>query len=56
VDLFNRKLFEHHDYIREHLEDIPEIVNWRWTPDFSEPNSPPPLAKGHPRANVFSDS
>jgi xylulose-5-phosphate/fructose-6-phosphate phosphoketolase len=56
VDLFNRKLFEHHDYIREHLEDMPEIVNWRWTPDFSEPNSPPPLAKGHPRANVFSDS
>jgi xylulose-5-phosphate/fructose-6-phosphate phosphoketolase len=56
IDMFNAKLYEHHSYIREHLEDMPEIRNWHWTPDFSEPNTPPPLAKGHPRAALFSDS
>jgi len=56
IDLFKRKLYEHHEYIREHLEDMPEIRNWHWTADFSDPISPPPLAKGHPRANMFSDS
>ena len=25
LDMFNRKLYEHHLYIRQHLEDIPEI-------------------------------
>ncbi len=56
VDLFNAKLYEHHTYIREHLDDMPEIANWHWTPDFSEAGSPPPLAKGHPRASIFTDS
>jgi xylulose-5-phosphate/fructose-6-phosphate phosphoketolase len=56
VDMFNRKLYEHHEYIRQHLEDMPEIRNWQWTADFSEPSAPPPLAKGHPRKAVFSDS
>jgi xylulose-5-phosphate/fructose-6-phosphate phosphoketolase len=56
IDMFNRKLYEHHDYIRQHLEDMPEIRNWHWTDDFSEANAPPPLAKGHPRPNAFTDS
>ncbi len=55
IEIFRRKLYEHHVYIRQHLEDMPEIINWRWTPDFSEPDSLPPLAKGHPRASLFTD-
>jgi xylulose-5-phosphate/fructose-6-phosphate phosphoketolase len=56
IDAFQRKLYEHHAYIREHLEDMPEIKNWHWTPDFSEPSEPPPLAKGNPGARVFSEA
>jgi xylulose-5-phosphate/fructose-6-phosphate phosphoketolase len=56
IDMFNRKLYEHHAYIRQHFEDMPEILNWSWTKDFSEPAAPPPLAKGHPRGQVFTDS
>ncbi len=56
IDMFYRKLNEHHDYIRHYLEDMPEIRNWHWTADFSEPSAAPPLAKGHPRAGVFTDS
>jgi xylulose-5-phosphate/fructose-6-phosphate phosphoketolase len=35
---------------------MPEIRNWHWTADFSEPDAPAPLAKGHPRAALFTDS
>ena len=56
IDMFNRKLYEHHVYIREHFQDLPEIRNWSWTKDFSEPASPPALAKGQPRGQLFTDS
>ena len=56
IDMFNGKLYEHHSYIREHLEDLPEARNWRWTADFSEPAAPPLLAESHPRGQLFSDA
>ncbi|HXQ26059.1 MAG TPA: phosphoketolase family protein [Candidatus Acidoferrales bacterium] len=41
TELFRRKLFDHNAYIREHFEDMPEIVQWRWTDDFREPPDHP---------------
>jgi xylulose-5-phosphate/fructose-6-phosphate phosphoketolase len=56
INFFNQQLQRHHDYIREHLEDIPEIRNWRWTKDFSDSAAPAPMAKGHPEKAMFTDS
>jgi xylulose-5-phosphate/fructose-6-phosphate phosphoketolase len=55
VDIFKRKLYEHGLYIRQNFEDMPEIANWHWTDDFSEPVAAPPLAKGQPRSALFTD-
>ena len=30
--LMQAKLHEHHAYIREHGEDMPEIRDWTWKP------------------------
>jgi xylulose-5-phosphate/fructose-6-phosphate phosphoketolase len=56
INFFNQELQRHHDYIREHLEDMPEIRNWQWTKDFSDAAAPAPLAKGHPEKAMFTDS
>jgi xylulose-5-phosphate/fructose-6-phosphate phosphoketolase len=56
INFFNQELHRHHDYIREHLEDMPEIRNWQWTKDFSDAAAPAPLAKGHPQKAMFTDS
>ena len=56
IDMFDRKLYEHRSYIRQNFEDLPEIANWSWTADFSDPAGPPPLAVGQPRAALFTDS
>jgi xylulose-5-phosphate/fructose-6-phosphate phosphoketolase len=56
IDLPNRKINEHRNYIRQHLKDMPEIRNWHWTADFSDPVEAAPLAKGHVRASVFTDA
>jgi len=31
IDAFNATLQAHHSYIREHLHDMPDVENWRWT-------------------------
>lgn len=56
IDMFDRKLYEHRSYIRQNFEDLPEIANWSWTADFSDPAEPPPLAVGQPHAALFTDS
>jgi xylulose-5-phosphate/fructose-6-phosphate phosphoketolase len=56
INFFNGELHRHHDYIREHLEDMPEVMNWQWTKDFSDATASAPLAKGHPQKAMFTDS
>ena len=31
IDKLEGLLARHHDYIREHFEDMPEITGWRWS-------------------------
>jgi xylulose-5-phosphate/fructose-6-phosphate phosphoketolase len=32
AELCHDQLERHHAYVREHLEDLPEIANWTWSP------------------------
>jgi len=32
IDKFEERLAAHRAYIREHDQDMPEILNWKWTP------------------------
>jgi xylulose-5-phosphate/fructose-6-phosphate phosphoketolase len=45
VDMLEHKLTEHQIYTRDNLVDLPEITNWHWTDDFSDPVAPPPVAR-----------
>jgi xylulose-5-phosphate/fructose-6-phosphate phosphoketolase len=31
IAVFHGKLAEHKDYVASHGEDMPEVVNWRWS-------------------------
>ncbi len=54
---FDERLRTHATYIREHLEDMPEITNWQWTADFTDSTEPAPLATAQqPHAALFSDA
>ncbi len=55
VELFEHKLTTHAMYTREHLTDLPEVNDWYWTDDGSEPQGVPPLAHPH-RARSFTDA
>ena len=48
--LFRAKLEEHEVYTRKNLEDMPEIRNWVWTDDFSDP----PADKAPPHAEAVA--
>jgi xylulose-5-phosphate/fructose-6-phosphate phosphoketolase len=56
IRLFSGKLTEHYAYIREYLEDMPEIRDWHWTADFKDPAKAPPTARGHALAHLFTNS
>jgi len=56
IAYFQDQLRRHDAYIREHFEDLPEIRNWHWTDDLVQPDSPPPLARGHARGQTFTDA
>ncbi len=34
INRFNKKLLQHKEYVRVHLEDMPEVTEWKWTDDF----------------------
>jgi hypothetical protein len=38
------------------MKDMQEIADWQWTHDFSDSSGQAPLAKGQPRAALFTDA
>jgi xylulose-5-phosphate/fructose-6-phosphate phosphoketolase len=55
VRFFQSQLIRHHEWIREHFEDLPEIRHWQWTADFSESLQAPSMAHGHAHRQPFTD-
>ena len=55
VGFFHSQLTRHHQWIREHFEDLPEIRHWQWTADFSESLQAPSMAHGQARRQAFTD-
>jgi xylulose-5-phosphate/fructose-6-phosphate phosphoketolase len=55
IEMLGKKLNKLHDHIRRHLEDMPEIRNWRWTADFSDSAAPVPLAKRQHGMAILTD-
>jgi xylulose-5-phosphate/fructose-6-phosphate phosphoketolase len=39
TEVFARKLVQHQSYIREHDQDMPEVLEWRWS-DSGTPSMP----------------
>jgi xylulose-5-phosphate/fructose-6-phosphate phosphoketolase len=54
-NMLRHKLTDHRIYTREYLVDLPEIENWHWTHDLSDPTGPPALAQPS-RAQVFTNA
>jgi acetate kinase len=54
VDMLQHKLTEHFIYTRDYLVDLPEIANWHWTDDFSDPVAPQPIAR--PGVQTFTNA
>ncbi|RAU42296.1 MULTISPECIES: phosphoketolase family protein [unclassified Pseudomonas] len=55
VDLFRSQLTRHHEWIREHFTDLPEIRHWQWTVDFSECLQGASMAHEHAHRQPFTD-
>jgi xylulose-5-phosphate/fructose-6-phosphate phosphoketolase len=55
VAMFRHKLTEHEIYTREQLVDLPEIVNWHWTEDGSDPTEPTPAGSAG-RKQTFTNA
>jgi xylulose-5-phosphate/fructose-6-phosphate phosphoketolase len=36
INRFTKKLLQHKEYVRVHLEDMPEVANWKWTDSFDD--------------------
>jgi len=40
LDALQEKIAAHHQYVREHGEDLPEVQNWKWPSQQGEGQAP----------------